>query len=145
MQESALSISPVNETRTVAMVSSSSVTVVTKLEDYERPHYATTPGDHCGFSRNPSFASPAPSASGTSRERRGLPVLCGARLHHNPETGWQCASVWEIMIDMRTGDVWGFPTLVQSPYPVSAKAGDTKAPKSEPIYLGQFVLEAAKR
>jgi hypothetical protein len=51
----------------------------------------------------------------------------------------------KIMIDMRTGDVWGFPTLVQSPYPVSANAGNTKPPKSEPIYLGQFVLSEAKR
>jgi hypothetical protein len=44
------------------------------------------------------------------------------------------------MIDMRTGDVWGFPTLVQSPYPVSANAGNTKPPKSEPIYLGAICI-----
>ena len=51
----------------------------------------------------------------------------------------------KVMIDMRTGDVWGCPTLAQSPYPVSANAGNNKPPKSEPIYLGQFELGAAKR
>jgi hypothetical protein len=51
----------------------------------------------------------------------------------------------KIMIDMRTGDVWGFPTLVQAPYPVSANAANTRSAKSEPIYLGQFALEEAKR
>jgi hypothetical protein len=51
----------------------------------------------------------------------------------------------KIMIDMRTGDVWGFPTLVQAPYPVSPNAANTKGAKSEPIYLGQFALDEAKR
>ncbi|HXY10503.1 MAG TPA: hypothetical protein VEI52_21880 [Terriglobales bacterium] len=51
----------------------------------------------------------------------------------------------KVMIDMRTGDAWGFPTLVQAPYRVSPNAANTKGAKSEPIYLGQFVLEAAKR
>jgi len=51
----------------------------------------------------------------------------------------------KIMIDMRTGDVWGFPTLVQAPYPASPNAANTKGARSQPIYLGQFVLDAAKR
>ena len=51
----------------------------------------------------------------------------------------------KVMIDMRTGDVWGLPTLVAGPYPVSPNAANTKGAKSEPIYLGQFALEAAKR
>jgi hypothetical protein len=37
----------------------------------------------------------------------------------------------------------GLPVLC--PYPVSANAGNTKPPKSEPTYLGQFELGAAKR
>jgi hypothetical protein len=41
----------------------------------------------------------------------------------------------KVMIDMRTGDVWGFPTLVQAPYPVSPNAANTKGARSEPIYL----------
>jgi hypothetical protein len=46
---------------------------------------------------------------------------------------------------MRTGEVWGFPTLVAGPYPVSANAANSKGAKSEPIYLGEFAWEAAKR
>ncbi len=42
-----------------------------------------------------------------------------------------------VAIDMRTGDVWGFPTLGQSTYPV-ADASSNKPPVSKPIYLGKF-------
>ena len=49
----------------------------------------------------------------------------------------------KMMVDMRTGDIWGFPTLAEGPYPVD----NTKAepPKSRPIYLGKFVLSEATR
>jgi hypothetical protein len=49
----------------------------------------------------------------------------------------------KMMIDMRTGDIWGFPTLVEGPYPVD----NTKSapPKSHPVYLGNFVLSEAAR
>ncbi len=42
-----------------------------------------------------------------------------------------------VAIDMRTGDVWGFPTLGQSTYPI-ADASSDKPPVSKPIYLGKF-------
>lgn len=48
----------------------------------------------------------------------------------------------KVVIDMRSGDIWGFPTLTQSPYPIdSAK---TTPPKSYPIYLGKFMFSEAK-
>ena len=49
----------------------------------------------------------------------------------------------KVFIDMRTGDIWGFPTLSQSPYPIDAT--QTKPPKSYPVYLGKFMLEDTKR
>ena len=49
----------------------------------------------------------------------------------------------KMMIDMRTGDIWGFPTLVEGPYPVDATKADP--PRSHPIYLGKFVLSEANR
>lgn len=49
----------------------------------------------------------------------------------------------KVMIDRRTGDVWGFPTLVERAYPVNT-AG-VEPPVSEPMYLGRFKLEAARR
>jgi len=49
----------------------------------------------------------------------------------------------KIVIDMRTGDVWGFPTLTQSPYPVDTAT--TTPPKSHPIYLGRFLFSEMKK
>jgi len=49
----------------------------------------------------------------------------------------------KVVIDMRNGDIWGFPTLVQGPYPVDA--AQTKPPKSSPMYLGKFMFSEASR
>jgi hypothetical protein len=49
----------------------------------------------------------------------------------------------KMVVDMRTGDVWGFPTLTQSPFPVDTTSSNP--PKSHPFYMGKFVFsEAAK-
>ena len=49
----------------------------------------------------------------------------------------------KVMIDMRNGNIWGYPTQSPVPYPVDA----TKAtpPVSHPIYLGRFDLAATAR
>ncbi|MFZ0314694.1 MAG: hypothetical protein WAL85_18450 [Candidatus Korobacteraceae bacterium] len=49
----------------------------------------------------------------------------------------------KVVIDMRNGDIWGFPTLTQGPYPVDA--AQTKPPKSSPMYLGKFMFSEATR
>jgi len=49
----------------------------------------------------------------------------------------------KMIIDMRNGDIWGFPTLNQSPYPIDSS--QTKPPKSSPMYLGKFMFNEAKR
>ena len=49
----------------------------------------------------------------------------------------------KVVIDMRNGDIWGFPTLGQSPYPIDAS--QTKPPKSSPMYLGKFMFSEAAR
>ena len=44
-----------------------------------------------------------------------------------------------MVVDMRTGKIWGFPTLSQDPYPTSAT---TSTPViSKPFYLGRFEFE----
>lgn len=49
----------------------------------------------------------------------------------------------KMVIDMRNGDIWGFPTLSQGPYPVDT--AQTKPPTSYPMYLGKFMFgETAK-
>jgi hypothetical protein len=49
----------------------------------------------------------------------------------------------KMVIDMRNGDIWGFPTLTQSPYPVNS--AQTKPPHSSPMYLGKFMFNEATR
>jgi hypothetical protein len=48
----------------------------------------------------------------------------------------------KVVIDMRNGDIWGFPTTSQSPYPIDP--AQTKPPKSHPMYLGKFMFDEAK-
>jgi hypothetical protein len=49
----------------------------------------------------------------------------------------------KMVIDMRNGDIWGFPTLTQSPYPVDTT--QTRPPQSSPIYLGKFLFNQATK
>ena len=42
----------------------------------------------------------------------------------------------QVMIDMRNGDIWGFPTLASTPYPIDTTKSQPAV--SPPIYLGQF-------
>src|SRR5690242_15576481 len=43
-----------------------------------------------------------------------------------------------VVIDMRNGNVWGFPTLTSAPYPVDVTK--PQAPVSYPMYLGKFAF-----
>jgi len=49
----------------------------------------------------------------------------------------------KVVIDRRTGDVWGFPTGSSVPYPVVTTSSEP--PLSKPIYLGRFDFSAMKR
>ncbi|HXK04281.1 MAG TPA: hypothetical protein VMS37_17895 [Verrucomicrobiae bacterium] len=49
----------------------------------------------------------------------------------------------KVFIDLRTGDIWGFPTLSDAPYPVDTTKPEP--PVSEPMYLGKFDLSKMKR
>ncbi len=53
----------------------------------------------------------------------------------------------KVVINMSTGDVWGFPTHgAGAPYPVDAlNLNDNRSPVSRPIYLGKFDFAAMKR
>jgi len=42
----------------------------------------------------------------------------------------------KMVIDMRNGDIWGFPTLSTTPYPIDPV--NSKPPVSDPKYLGRF-------
>jgi hypothetical protein len=42
----------------------------------------------------------------------------------------------KVVIDMRNGNIWGFPTLSSVPYPVDVTRSEP--PVSTPMYLGKF-------
>ncbi len=42
----------------------------------------------------------------------------------------------KMVIDLRNGDIWGFPTMYGTPYPVDI--AHSQPPVSAPIYLGRF-------
>lgn len=44
-----------------------------------------------------------------------------------------------VVVDMRTGKIWGFPTVTADTYPVNGV--DTKPQTSHPIALGKFAFE----
>ncbi len=44
-----------------------------------------------------------------------------------------------VVVDMRTGKVWGFPTFSPDSYPVNG--ADTKPRTSHPFALGRFAFE----
>lgn len=48
----------------------------------------------------------------------------------------------KIIIDMRNGNVWGFPTGSRMPYPI--KLGN-EAPVSHPVFLGKFDFAALNK
>lgn len=58
----------------------------------------------------------------------------------DPATGAQTQG--KMMIDRRTGDVWGFPTGAAAPYPVVAATKEP--PVSKPVHLGRFDLASAR-
>lgn len=47
----------------------------------------------------------------------------------------------KVVVDLRTGKIWGFPTGTNSPYPLSMN-GSSEPPVSRPFLLGKFDLEA---
>jgi hypothetical protein len=49
----------------------------------------------------------------------------------------------KMVVNLNSGEIWGFPTLVNGPYPVDLSA--SKPPVSKPMYLGQFDFSSMKR
>jgi hypothetical protein len=86
------------------------------------------------------FFQPAP-VQAQAVDGRTFYVEPGYTMLRKPDGSGQMYG--KMMIDMRTGDIWGFPTLVDGPYPVDP--GKSEPPHSRPVYLGKFVLSDAHR
>jgi len=48
----------------------------------------------------------------------------------------------KVVVDMRNGNIWGFPTLSGTPYPVDQTTA--KPPVSKPMFLGKFDFSAVQ-
>ncbi len=46
----------------------------------------------------------------------------------------------KVVVDLRTGKIWGYPTLTRAPYPVDP--ANSRPPISRPFLLGQFDFAA---
>jgi hypothetical protein len=44
----------------------------------------------------------------------------------------------KVVVDLRNGNIWGFPTMTQDPYP--AAGANTKPVTSHPFLLGKYAL-----
>ena len=87
----------------------------------------------------PYVAPPAAQAQAGD----GLPfyVEPGTTMLRAPDGSRQVLG--KVMVDLRNGNIWGFPTLSQDPYPNAG--ADTKAPTSHPFLLGKFALADTDR
>ena len=65
----------------------------------------------------------------------------GVFLVRAPDTSQQVYA--KVVVDLRNGRIWGFPTLTPLPYPSDPIYN--KAETSHPFLLGRFALEDTKR
>ena len=74
-------------------------------------------------------------------DRSSLYIEPGTTMIRNPDGLAQM--IGKVVIDTRTGDIWGFPTLEKVPYPVDRN--HPKPPVSQPMYLGRFDFSKMNR
>jgi hypothetical protein len=76
-----------------------------------------------------------------------LPRACGLQFEPGVTTlraaGAGRTALGKVAYDSCTGNVWGFPTGTNAPYPVDST--NPNPPVSQPIYLGRFAVESAQR
>jgi hypothetical protein len=65
----------------------------------------------------------------------------GTRMLRAPDNNRQVLG--KVVVDLRNGNIWGFPTLTQEPYPIDATG--TKPPTSRPFLLGKFDFAAMNK
>jgi hypothetical protein len=92
----------------------------------------------CLIALRPAAYMPAVQAAS---EYPDLYIEPGTTMLRTPDGRGQVQG--KVMIDRRTGDVWGFPTGTSAPYPVVTTSPEP--PHSKPIYLGRFEFSAMKR
>jgi hypothetical protein len=85
------------------------------------------------------FFSPSPVAA-QSEEAGWLFFEPGVTTIRSPDNRTQVLG--KVAVDLRNGNVWGFPTLQNDPYPRDVT--QTKPPVSNPLYLGRYNLQSVR-
>ena len=78
------------------------------------------------------------SAQSTSQD---LYIEPGVYLLRSPDAMKQ--QLGKVVVDLHTGNIWGFPTASDTPYPV--RINGSVPPTSEPFLLGRFDLDAVHK
>lgn len=86
------------------------------------------------------FPAATPSIVHAQADSPDFYIEPGVTVIRDPASGAQTQG--KVMIDRRTGDVWGFPTASGAPYPVVAASKEP--PVSKAIHLGRFDLASAR-
>ena len=81
------------------------------------------------------YINPSTAQAGAGE---GFPVFVepGVNMLRAPDGTQQVLG--KVVVDLRTGNVWGFPTLTQDPFPAAGASG--KAQTSHPFLLGKYAL-----
>ena len=87
------------------------------------------------------LAAPAPAHAATPPSVYPFYIEPGTTMVRSPDGRRQVLG--KVMVDMTTGNIWGFPTLNAQPYPMDSTT--TEPPVSSPIYLGRYDFSAAIR
>ena len=89
----------------------------------------------------PLFAPDVAQAQSTVDHLYHLYIEPGVHTLLAPDRSQQVLG--KVVIDTSTGNIWGFPTLQDLPYPVDPLK--TQPPTSHPMYLGKFDLAGMHR
>lgn len=80
------------------------------------------------------FISPEPARAADVESSPFLWIEPGTTNLRSPDGSRNV--IGKVVVDMNNGNVWGFPTLTNAPYPVDTTR--TSPPVSHPIYLGKY-------
>jgi hypothetical protein len=80
-------------------------------------------------------------AQAQALQNYNLYIEPGTTMVRSPDATLQVQG--KVVVDLRNGKAWGFPTLGSQPYPMDTTRPEP--PVSHPIYLGQFDFAAMNR
>jgi hypothetical protein len=80
------------------------------------------------------FIAPQAVKAADSTSSTALYIEPGTTTLRSP--GADRAVTGKVVVDLTNGNVWGFPTLTNAPYPLDATKNSP--PVSRPIYLGKY-------